>query len=328
MGKFLITEKQSQVIFKVDSKYFSEEARKDGIYKGNPYGFCLPREYADQNLFSDFRESAISHFAKHDIKWHDGQKGKPSNHLCDSQVCCVNFLFPFSNKPDLLKKLLFLHYPNIKQMVPIEDNLYVSFEWIGQNNYLCEKISNNGKRTRGANFTSADAIIMFERTDRRRQIVLIEWKYTESYYPTFLKYSDNGTDRTKIYKCLFDRTSCPIDKNILGEYDSLFYEPFYQLMRQQLLAHEMEKEHEKNADIVSVLHIAPFHNKDFRRITSPKLKSLGNTPTEVWAKLVREKDRFLSVSTESVFGKFKDAEFHEIKKWIEYIGLRYKWINE
>jgi hypothetical protein len=33
-------------------------------------------------------------------------------------------------------------------------------------------------------------------------------------------------------------------------YDALFYEPFYQFMRQQFLAHEMELVHEMGADRV------------------------------------------------------------------------------
>ena len=72
-------------------------------------------------------------------------------------------------------------------MLPIEDGHYVACEWIGQKNYLREKVSGNGKRTRGANCTSADAAVMFEETDGKRQIVLIEWKYTESYGGILLK---------------------------------------------------------------------------------------------------------------------------------------------
>ena len=74
-------------------------------------------------------------------------------------------------------------FPDLDEMLPIEDGQYVAFEWIGKQNYLGEKISRNGKRTRGANFTSADAAVMFKLNDGQKQIVLIEWKYTESYYP-------------------------------------------------------------------------------------------------------------------------------------------------
>lgn len=59
-------------------------------------------------------------------------------------------------------------------MLPVENRQYVAFEWIGQENYLGERISRNGRRTRGANFTSADAAVLFERSDKKRQMVLIE----------------------------------------------------------------------------------------------------------------------------------------------------------
>jgi hypothetical protein len=42
---------------------------------------------------------------------------------------------------------------------------------------------------------------------------------------------------------------------LIPHFDSLFFEPFYQFMRQQFLAHEMEKAHELGADEVNLLHI-------------------------------------------------------------------------
>jgi len=82
-------------------------------------------------------------------------------------------------------------------------------------------------------------------------------KYTESYGGAPLKTAASGTDRTAIYQPLFDRADCPINREVLSSFDALFFEPFYQLMRQQLLAHEMEKARELGADAVSLLHIAP-----------------------------------------------------------------------
>ncbi|MCX7886254.1 MAG: hypothetical protein N3B01_03220, partial [Verrucomicrobiae bacterium] len=100
MGKFLESEKLHQTKFKASSPYFSNTARADGVYKGKSRPFCLPLEYAEENLFPEIRQAALAYFASQGIKWHDGQNGKPSNHLCDSQVCCINFLFAFSDKPD------------------------------------------------------------------------------------------------------------------------------------------------------------------------------------------------------------------------------------
>jgi hypothetical protein len=118
-------------------------------------------------------------------------------------------------------------------------------------------------------------------------------------------------------------------KELLPGFDSLFYEPFYQLMRQQCLGHEMERAHELGADVVSLLHIAPAHNRAFRAITSPTLRHLGDSVTGVWAALVREPDRFASVSTEALFGPIlHNGQFPELRVWQEYITARYAWTTE
>ena len=173
MGKFLDSEKKRMVEFKSKSPYISDKARDDGVYKGKPRPFCIPREYSDENVYSEIKEEVIEYFTNYEIKWHDAIDRKPTNHLCDSMVCCINFLFPFANKPLALKELLFPLFPNIRRILPMEqDDQYLSIEWIGLENYLGEKMPRHGKRTRGANFTSADAAVMFERTDGQRQIVL------------------------------------------------------------------------------------------------------------------------------------------------------------
>jgi hypothetical protein len=328
MGKFLADEKPKQAAFKAQSPTFSPAARADGVYKRHSRPFCLPRDCADENLLPEMRRPLLDYFARRKIKWHDGQDGKPSNHMCDSQVCCANFLFPFADKPGALAHLLRPVFPFVQAMLPIEDGQYVAFEWIGAQNYLGEKISRNGQRTRGANFTSADTAVMFGRSDGKKQIALIEWKYTEAYSSTSLKIAASGTDRTTIYAHLFNRKDCPLDKGRLPGFEALFFEPFYQFMRQQFLAHEMEKAHELGADVVSLLHIAPAHNLDFKRITSPALRPLGASATEVWQALVKTPDRFMSVSTEALFGPFDAGKFPALKAWREYVTARYSWLTE
>jgi len=48
----------------------------------------------------------------------------------------------------------------------------------------------------------------------------------------------------------------------------------------------MEKAKEMGADIVSLMHIIPAHNLDFRKVTSSALQHLGSSPTQIWGKLV------------------------------------------
>ncbi len=328
MGNFLETEKVKQTTYKLTSPTFSEMARSDGFYRTKYRPFCLPVERAEENLYPPIRETARKFFKDHGIKWHDGSNGNPSNHLCDSQVSCVNFLFPLADHPETLAQILRPHFPMLKEMLPIEDGKYVSFEWIGEKNYLGEKIPQNGNRTRGANCTSADAVVGFARVDGKKQIVLIEWKYTESYSPIPLAVSRRGTSRLEIYRRLYEAEDCPIKRNQLPGFEDLFFEPFYQLMRQQLLANEMEKAREVQADVVSLMHISPDHNIDFKRVTSERLLGLGSSSINVWKNLINEKDRFLGISTEELFGSTSPEVVAGMDEWFNYIWTRYPWVKE
>ena len=327
MGIFLETEKVQQAGFRASSPYFSAAARNDGSYRGKDRSFCLPLECAEENLFLGIREAARTYFHTHSIQWHDGRNGNPSNHLCSSQVCCVNFLFPFANRPEALAIVLRPIFPTIDHVVPIEDGQYVAFEWIGCANYLNERLPHSGRRVRGANCTSADAAVMFKRTDGKHQIVIIEWKYTECYGGAPLKVAKSGTDRTLIYEKVFHREDCPLDKDLLPSFESLFFEPFYQFMRQQLLAHEMEAAREKGADVVSVLHLSPACNRDFCRVTSPELETLGDTASSIWKRLVRPSNRFIGISIEELFGRLSARDIPGMAEWLDYLHARYPWVQ-
>jgi hypothetical protein len=328
MGRFLTREKQRLIVFKQTWPDFSAAARADGLFQGKRRSFCLPLECAQENLYPGIREAALAYWETQAITWHQGHAGLPSNHLCDSQVCCVNFLFPLAGRPGVLADVLRPFYPDLHEMLPVEAGQYVAFEWIGRENYLGERVPSSDGRTRGANCTSADAAILFSRHDGTRQMVLIEWKYTESYGRTSRAVSRSGTDRTAIYAPWFEQDHGPLIRDRVPTFADLFYEPFYQLMRQQFLAFEMERVHELGADVVSVLHIAPTHNGEFQRVTSPGLALLGDQVTDVWASLLRTPQRFLSVSSERLFGSLSADAYPALRPWLAYIRARYPWLYE
>ena len=111
-------------------------------------------------------------------------------------------------------------------------------------------------------------------------------------------------------------------------YDSFFYDPFYQLMRLQLLAQEMEINKEMDADMVSVLHVCPEANKEFReRVTSPYLRdNFHNKGTlEIWKELV-PKDRFMSISVERLLDSIvQETDVNDHREWVGYLETRYRW---
>ena len=77
-----------------------------------------------------------------------------------------------------------------------------------------------------------------------------------------------------------------------------------------------------------MLHIAPEHNGDFKRVTSPELRPLGEDVGEVWNRLLRHPNRFASVSTEEMFTGLDVEQFPELVEWWKYITARYPWLRE
>lgn len=324
-GNLLKHEKVRQARLKSDRSLFSEKAAADGVFIGKPRPFCLARECADENLFAGIREDALEYFRSQGIPWHGGESGHPSNHLCDSQVCCVNMLYPFARSAKALTRLMLLHFRDMVRPVPMEEKgRYLSFEWIGKENYLREKVRGK-ERTRGANATSADAAFMYEREDGSRAIVLIEWKYTEWYPGTNIRYSKNGTDRTRIYQRLWEQDDCPLRRDLIADFADFFYEPFYQLMRLQMLAWRMEKARELKAEHVVLLHVVPSQNLGFQRVTSPGLRRLGKTVKDVW-EAIAPPGRFISLNTGELFAPVSvkdDAEQVGLGEWHDYVFRRY-----
>jgi hypothetical protein len=305
-------------VYDIRAELFSMPAAKSLGVKG-----LLAQEHRDQNLHNDIREGAIAYFAARRIQWH-GKDGVDRS-VVSSQVACVNFFFPLVARPVELAAVLRTVYPDLRHVLPIdaEDRLpdgsfpHVTFEWIGRHNYLKEP----GKRVRGKYVTSADVVLRFQDGCDRIHLVLVEWKYCEAYKPDHpCRTSKHGTDRTQIYQHHVFGHGCQLTLSSLP-FGELFYEPFEQLMRLQLLASAMEREREMDADIASVLLVAPQANRDFLdTITSPALVGRGGTVPDVWQTLVAP-DRFQFLAAEDLLGAIRTMPVD--RSWIEYMQRRY-----
>ena len=215
-------------------------------------------------------QAALARFHQYGIVWHDGTPGAglkgdtgPTTNLLSSQVQCVNSLLSLEQQPELLLKRLQTIEPSARTLVPIrhanhpEPEGFVAFEWIGQKNYLGERV--RGKRVRGAMVTSADALIVVERSDGRRTGILVEWKFTETATPIRPE-SERGTDRRVIYRAQYQAASSPFVTN-RPSIDAYFHlDTHYQLLRQSLLAHGMLQAGEHGIDRMIVLYLAPAAN--------------------------------------------------------------------
>lgn len=320
------------------SELFSAEASEPGTYNGKRYDFCLRNDRARENLYAGIRDDALSYFSDRNVRWHDGRGDAPSNHLCCSQTFCVNFWFAFSGAPEPLAAVLReLGYDAVEMLsfeldrTAREDKpRYVSFEWIGARNYLAEhvrgRVARDEERSRGQNFTSLDFAFRFRRSDGLIQIVAGEWKYTENYAnDKDIRLSSNGTDRMDIYWPSLEAPGCQIALNGVSK-EALFFDPFDQLMRQQLLCSAMEREGEMGADVVSLLHIVPAANREFvGRVTSPALPAVGADVHETWSRLV-ERGRFAGAYVEDVLPLA--CRHAPEPEWAAYMRRRYGGIGQ
>jgi hypothetical protein len=201
------------------------------------------------------------------------------------------------------------------------DDGYVEFEVIGQKNYLNER-----QHTRGANSTSIDAM-MLGRKAKKNVLISIEWKYTENYNGECL-YKEA---RWKIYNPLMDEHGSPIKSKVVkGDnqekyYEALYYEPFYQLMRQTLLSWKMADANEYGADDYIHLHIVPDENKEMLEgVTSPlQIIDEGKhlDMESAWKRALREPGKYRRVSPRVFFEPLKEER--DTKSLLQYLERRY-----
>lgn len=340
---FKLSERNRQTSIK--HLLFSKEACINGTYtpennNGFPVSFYLNDSRTKENIYEEFRENAIKYFADRSIPWHRSSRtplptNMPDNHLLCSQSFCVNVLFYFYDNPLKLNDLLNNLGYNSKEVLPFEFDKpynvnsphYICFEWIGLKNYLKEIhngiVIKDDERTRGEGFTSADFAIRYLDNSNNINLILCEWKYTELYEEKNAK-SEKGKKYRydRVYKKILTYDDCPVKLYNNLEHLDIFDEPFYQLMRLQLLANEIE-ENEIEADKAHVLLISPEENTNYSNsIISKKLKVFNKTVQEIWSDFVPP-NKFKYINTENLFKSLNSI----IPKndWTKYLNLRYKW---
>jgi len=278
-----------------------EAARGPAAYfrAGRPQGmypFCLPVGYAAYNLLPDARE-ALAEFAAKKIAWHAQTAAGPTNHLLSSQVQCVNVLEPLAHDADRLRAT-FAPWLDVTDPLEVEPGRLVAYEFIGAADHLNEAVGD--LRSRGANCTSVDAAIRYRTSDGRIELALIEWKYVEVYGGHELSPDKRGI-REGRYRSLWEAPDSPLRMDLVP-YDDMFVEPFYQLMRQQLLAHELEKARELDADVVRIVHVSPASNLALRGSLNRDVhRAIGADVFEVWRALLRRPDRFIAVDSAALW---------------------------
>lgn len=278
----------------------------DGIFYNKKREFVL--RDASLNLWAGIRYDVIDYFERNKITWWMGEKrNKPTGHLLSSQIACLNHLYCVRQRKDLASTILCKLSEVIEEAVIVDDG-FVEFEVIGKTNYLNEK-----SHTRGVNSTSVDAVMVGKKNNGRNILIIIEWKYTETYReePKYIP------ERYNVYNKLLEAHDCPI---VAKNHESLYYEPFYQLMRQTLLGWKMVRNLEYKCDDYLHVHVIPSQNVELRnKITSPGL--VGKNMSEAWMSVLKEKQKYLVITPEELVSPIIDRR--DTKSILNYLRVRY-----
>ncbi|RYB94798.1 hypothetical protein EUA93_10820 [Nocardioides oleivorans] len=284
--------KQSSAVLPAEAKAPGEVRARGGAMVEVDY--ALPRAWATHNLLPEVREPALALFEQHQIAWHQSIDGGPTNHLRSSQVQCVNALGQMMSDPERIK----LAFGDVLDIAEIRDfgeidaaekGRYLTFEFVGKGDYFGEGV------TRGSQSTSVDAAFAYTTPDGRDALALVEWKFTETYRGADPKADAKAPTRLKRYESALRHPASPIDVADI-ELTDLFHEPVYQLVRQQLLAAELERDAEVKADLITVVHVLSPDNLAYQSsYISPALRRRGATASDVWASLLRTPDRFIGL---------------------------------
>lgn len=281
-------------------------AEGNGLFGGRPYEFVLKQ--AELNLWDGIREDALEYFGRNSIAWwRSGEEKGPTGHLFSSQVACLNHLYWMRTRKDAALAVARNLHPGIVDM-DIMDDGYMEFEVVGAENYLGEK-----SHSRGANATSVDAALIGKKADGNNLLIIVEWKYTEQYGPTCLY----KPARAEIYDAHLEDSRCPIQ---VDDKSALYYEPYYQLMRQTLLAWKMAEAREYGADEYLHVHVIPKENSELLDVnTSPRLK--GSNLEEAWKKVLKSPDRYIIMDPRDLLAPV--AMLPETKSVLTYLEGRY-----
>ena len=340
MASFGTVARRRQAHFRDTSETISQEARTPGDDKGRRNGHLLALGCEAENLYPTLRDEngAVRFFRDRNIKWWrnarsgdaKGEAG-PTRNMASSQIACVNFLLPLVEIRGALTAFLRAIDEDVREVVAIEhegNRSPVEFEWIGTGGPLEE----DAPPTRGANTTSVDAFMLAE-TAQGRKAYLLEWKHVEEY-PTgnnYLGSGSRGETRLRRYFARYNAESSSF--NGAAPIEELLYEPFYQLMRQRLLADRIAMERELEVSEAKVIAVVPEDNAAYRNpLTSPPLAQRFpdlKSVSDVFRATLKEPDEAYAIVCPSLLvGAIERECGGAAADWVKYQRHRYGWRSE
>ena len=291
----------------------------NGYFRGKQYPFILNAR--TKNFYAPIKYEVMEYFADNNITWWGGLR--PTNHPLSSQIACVNHLFAIRRDKDAVIAVVKNIVPNVRDVsLILSDDTnagYIQFEAVSNVDNLFEL--DGAKPTRGSLCTSIDALIIAELTDSSRLMIVIEWKYTESYGNENKAAGEKGITRKERYTGLINASA----QLISDTHDVYYFEPFYQLMRQTLWAEQMirgkETEIIKADDYLHVHIIPPDNNELLKKIYRCSCKTMEET----WRSCIKDNGKYLILSPQDFLAPVSHSKYEDL---IRYLDLRYWNDNE
>ena len=332
---FRAEEYRRQEGFRQRSVTISPRGRAPVDEPGRQYGHMLALGYEDENLYPTLRgaqgvrrffdECAVTWWRCRDFD--AAEENGPTRNMASSQIACVNFVLPLAEIEDGLLAVLSSIDDDVTGVVTIEDpsagtSSPVELEWIG----LGHALEGEAERRRGEFSTSVDAFLVAE-TGKARRAYLLEWKYTESYGENDKGRGRKGQTRRRRYGEPYATSPAFRDRVPL---DAWLHDPFYQLMRQRLLADRMVAWREFGVSEAKVVLVLPDGNDGYRRsMTSPALRAAfpdAVTVEEVTRAAMNVPDRDFAVVSQHAMAESVRARCGgAVRHWSEYHLDRYGW---
>jgi len=307
----------------------------DGVWakkKGETYTYPHILPDGDKSLYPGIAGQVIEYCHASNIAVHS-----EFLNLRSSQACCFNVLFPLRLDLELARAALGPVLPHVGEVSKIE------FEYTGpDDDGATEWLGEPAGGQRGQNRTSIDAAVWWT-AGGRRLLTFIEWKYTERNYGICGGYTSDGNKQKHLCKNLDVQSSSPSStcylthgRNTRRYWDRLkdanidllvfsglkgcpFMGPFYQLMRQHLLAAYC-REHE-GVDEVYVAAIGFSGNVSLHKLHAD-LRSLGATVEDAWNVCLQGVPPMTHVNVETIMDRLKVSPRAD-QAWLAYLDERY-----
>lgn len=346
--------KSRQAQFRDASPTISDRARRPDDAVGQRHSHLLAVDFEEENLFPSLRDGvAREFFASRAIKWWRSTRGGdptedtigrkrpngPTRNMASSQIACVNVLMPLSESRAALTAMLqeidsgvveveLIRYQRLGE--PAHESL-VEFEWVGEGRSL-----EGTPGTRGANTTSADALLVARMKRGFRKAFLMEWKLVEEYRrPKNTLEGVAGATRRKRYEAPYGTGGAFRDGR---SFENIAYDPMWQLMRMTLLGDLMtaraaeDRSRECNIQESTVVVVCPRENEAYHESVPEGLRSLaderddGESALESVCRRWWVDGRITFCSPRRLVEAVRREAAREMPAgWSEYLRERYDW---